>query len=968
MKGPIAWMVRNGVAANLLMVFLFLVGFISVTQLPQESFPSISLGLIQVRVDYPGGTPAEIEEAIIQRVEERIEGIEGIDRVLGTAAENSGVVVIELETSADEQKVLDDIKGAVDQITSFPAEAEEPSVQIVEPFRRVQELVIYGDVPENTLKEAALRIQDDLTALDVISRVDIIGARRYEVAIEVPKDVLRSYDLTLQEVSQAVRRGSLDLPGGSVETDQEEIRVAVRGESATRDGFADIVVRAGANGSILRLGDIATVRDGFEEQDLTSLWNGQPSVTVRVMRSEEDQLLDMAEAIENYVAQDLPSALPRGLNVDLGWDDVAMLESRVNMLLENGLWGFVLVVVALAIFLNLRLAIWTAVGISVCFVGTFAVMSVLDISITMMSLFAFVLALGIVVDDAIVVGEHIYQRREDGLSSVDAAITGARRVAKPVVFAVLTTVAAFTPLMFVPGIMGNVIKSIPIIVIAVLLFSLVEALFIFPYHLSHLPTVGPGKPKSKGWFARFQDAVQRLVQWFVDGWLDRWIRFAIRRWGLTLSGVIAVVLIIFGLMAGGHVPVVLFQELEGNYVFAYLEMPEGTTSTRSREIASRLEEKAWAVGRALQEELPEDDPPLLQNIQTTVGFKQSDALGPASVQAGVQPNIVEVAAQLLGPEERTLPVDVFINAWRDSIGVIPGARLLTVEGSGIDFGAPVLVELTHPDDEALQVAVSDVKAFLAGVSGIVDVFDDRGTPKRELQLELKPQATTLGITLDDLARQVRAAFFGVEGARFQRGQEEVRVYARLPEDERSSVTDLRDYRIRAPGGGAIPLSEVADISYIEAPATIRRIDGRRAVSVSANLVPGTLSSPEANVLAGDYLDELVRDRPGLGYALGGQQGETLESLTWLAFGFLVALVAIYALLAIPFRSYTIPLVIMGAIPLGPDWIGRRSLHHGCSHWDDVDVRAGWTCGGDGERCARDDGLRHDPLPAWDADG
>jgi len=913
-------MARNGVAANLLMVFIIAAGALALLNMPQEIFPEFSLETIQVRVEYPGASPEEVEESIVQRIEEQISGISGVHRVSSSSSENVGIVLAELALGTDVPQALDEIKSAVDRITNFPVDAEEPEVISLESQSQALQIAIHGDVPERTLKELANRVKDDLSTLPEISLVRVTGVRNYEISIEVSKDALRRYGLTLDEITRAVRRGSLDLPGGSVETDREEILVRVQGQNYTRADFEAIIVRGEPDGAVLRLGDIATVHDGFEDADLISTYDGQNTAFVQVLRTGDEQVLHIVDAVQTYLDDELAAILPRGVKVDIWRNEADLLESRLSLLVRNGRLGILLVIVALALFLNLRLAFWTAAGIVLAFTGTFAIMSAFGVALSMTSLFGFILAIGIVVDDAIVVGENIYAERQRGTPPHQAAVRGTQRVSIPVTFAVLTTVAAFTPLLFIPGSIGKFLYVIPIIVIAVLSLSLIEALFILPSHLSHLP---PPSTERRGGvigaFNRLQDAVQRGLDRFIAGPLDRGVSFAVRRPGLVLLGTATVMLIVGGLVAGRYIRFSLLPVIEGEEVVAFLEMPEGTTAQRTQELAQYIEKAGREVARDLQETLPEDEDALVEAVYTSVGERPSQANQPglSATPTFIRSNVAEVTFRLSDPETRSLPAVDLEQAWRERVGAIPSARTLTFNSQLIDLGAPVSVELSHPDLVGLAAAVRALEDRLTRIAGVIDVRDDRGQGKRQLNLTLKPAARTLGITLDDLARQVRGAFFGDEALRLQRGRDEVRVYVRLPKSERNALADLQDYRIRAPGGGEVPLSEVAEVEFGVGSSTIRRIDGRRIVEITAQVNRALITGQEVNsALEGEILPELEGQFPGLRYSFGGEQRQQADALGGLGRGFGMALLAIYALLAIPFRSYVQPLIIMVSIPLG----------------------------------------------------
>jgi len=920
MKTAIAWMARHGVAANLLMVFILAAGLLGLPNIIQEVFPEPELDIVQVRVEYPGASPEEIEEGIVQRVEERIESVEGIRLITSTANEGVGVVMAELNRGEDRARALDEIKAEVDRITSFPLDAEKPEVTTAASRQRVIEIAVYGDVSERALKELAKSIKDDLSTLPEISYVQTSGVRAYEISIEVSKSALRAYGLSLDEVARAVRAASLDLPGGRVDTDQEEILVRVEGQNYDRRDFGEIIVRGSRDGSLLRLDEIADIRDDFEDADLITLYNGKPAAFVQVFRTADEQVLEIVEVVEGFLADELEPSLPAGIEVAIWQNDAELFESRLNLLRKNGLIGLVLVLIALTLFLDLRLAGWTAVGIALSFVGALAIMPWFGISINMLTLFAFILAIGIVVDDAIVVGENIYKEREQGAGPMEAAVKGAQRIAIPVTFAVLTTIVAFTPLLFVPGFIGKFLKWIPMVVIAVLIFSLIESLFVLPHHLSHLPEHAHSKlPRWLRFVERGQEVVQRALHRFIEGPLETAVRFSTQHYGLVIAGAISILLMTVGLVAGRYISFSFLPRIEGDQVVAQVEMPPGTPTSRTLEVAEYLEAVGRQVAAEFQADLPDDHPPLVDAVGLTVGRTPSmqGTPGAGAAPVFIESNIAEVAFQLLDAEERELGSSEFERAWRDAAGEVPGVRNLSFSAQLLSLGAPVSVEISHPDTAALTRIVAEIQDELRRLGGVYDVRNDQSQGKREVQLELKPRARTLGVTLDDLARQVRAAFFGAEALRIQRGTEEVRVYVRLPKDERSTLADIRAYRIVTSSGAAIPLSEVADVRFGTAPSTVRRLDGRRIVEVTAEVDRSVITGQEVNSeLTARILPRVQSDFPKMRYTFGGEQREQAEALSGIFRGFALALFVMYALLAIPFGSYVKPLVIMASVPFG----------------------------------------------------
>ena len=912
-------MARNGVAANLLMLFILIAGLFALGGLVQEVFPEISMDRVSVSVAYPGATPSEIEESIVLKIEEQIEGVEGIKQIRSTAAEGQAAVVAELNLGEDPGRALDDIKARVDRIQTFPVGAERPDVSEVTTRQSVIRLVLYGDVPERALKELAYRTEDALSALPVVSYVETTGIREYEISIEVPLRRLRALGLTLGDVASAVRGGSLDLSAGSIDTRDEEVRIRTIGQNYTQQDFEEIIVLSRADGTVVRLGDIADVRDGFRDVDLIGRYRGQPAAYVEIFRTADEKVLEIVDAVERHLEEEAIPSLPAGVGLEIWNNDADILQSRLGLLVKNGFLGLTLVLLALALFLEIGLAIWVAVGIAVSFVGTFAVMAVLGVSINLMSLFAFILAVGIVVDDAIVVGENIYSERERGSRGVVASIRGARRITGPVIFAVLTTVVAFCPLFFVPSSIGRIIGQIPIIVISVLLFSLLESLLVLPNHLSHLPDRGPGSstrvPRP---IALVQSRVEAGLKRFINGPLERSLRLATGRPGTVIASGVAMIILSVALVPAGIIKVNFMPPVEADLVTASLAMPEGTPVQRTAEVVRSLETTGYEALDRLASASGEDIESLLTGVNVTIGLPARrggpvGAEGPANPQA----NIAAVEFKLVSPEERNVTATDLQQEWREAVGTLPEAKSLSITAELIGFGAPVHVELSHPDPDRLTLLGDTVMARLRELAGVFDVQADQDQGLREIQLDVLPEARTLGLTLDDLARQVRSAFFGNEALRVQRGREDMRVYVRLPEEERNTIADVENYQVRTPNGGEVPLGRVASVRLGNSPTTIQRKDGHRVLTVTADVNTSVVTGDEVtNLLGSEILPELISRSPGLTYSFGGEQQEQVESFGALGSGFALALLAIYALLAIPFGSYTKPLIIMAAIPFG----------------------------------------------------
>lgn len=912
-SGFIAFMAKNGVAANLLMLAMLVAGYMSFTTITQEVFPESSLDTISVSVAYPGATPEEIEESIVQKIEEAVEAIEGTKEITATASEGIGTVNVELELGTDMDRALDDVKSEVDQIQTFPGEAEEPDVRELTTRQIVLRLALYGDVPEATLKETAYELEDAISALPDVSYVQTSAVRDYQIFADVPQDKLRALGLSLTDISRIVAANSLDSPAGAIDTNTEEVRIRTVGQNYNQQDFENIVVLTSRDGDIVRLGDIATVEDGFADTDLITRFNGKPVAFVDVYRTSDERVLDVSEAVLTLLENDYQK--PPGIEYAVWDDNSELLNDRLSLLLKNAAMGLVLVLVALTLFLDLRLALWTAIGIGATFIGAIFILEWAGSSINMFSLFGFILALGLVVDDAVVVGENIYAERERGRSGIGAAIAGGQRVKVPVFFAVTTTVTAFAPLLAVGGTIGKVLADIPLVVIAVLGLSLVEALLVLPYHLSHLPEVGTrSKNRILAKIEDVQGAVDRRFKAFVNGPLDRTLRFTVAAPYFVLSAGVALLIVVVAMLPGGIIKFSFFPNIEADTVSASLEMPAGTTVERTAEVTRRIEA---AAERALERFTDGDsqDAAFLKATYTTIGLASGGG-GPDGFSETFRPNLASVQLSLVSSSERDVSSAAIEEAWREELGPVPEARSMAISSSLLSAGDPINVQLSHPEQETLDRASAQVMTALGRVSGVFDIESDQDEGMQEIELRLKSSAQTLGISLQDVASQVRAAFFGAEAVRVQRGREDVRVYVRLPEQERNSIADIERYQVRVPGGQA-PLSSLADVSFSEAPSVIRREAGRRVATVTADLDDEVVTSQEAaQLLDSEIMPAIIADYPSLQYTFGGEQKEQAESFGALGSAFLLALVVIYGLLAVPFRSYVQPLIIMAAIPFG----------------------------------------------------
>ncbi len=919
MNRAVEWFAKNGVAANLIMILIVFGGFLTVFNLKQEVMPEFSLDMITVSVEYLGAAPQEVEESVCTRIEEAIQGLDGIKRITSTASEGRGNVVVELELGADTRKVVDDVKSRVDAIITFPEQTEKPVIQEITSRRQVIDIALWGDADETTLKFLAEQTRDELTAIPGISQVELANARPYEISIEISERDLRRHGLTFNLVADAVRRSSLDLPGGSVKTSGGEILLRAKGQAYRQRDFEDLVLLTHPDGTHLRLGEVARVNDGFAETDQFSFFDDKPTMMIRVYRSGEQGALDIADKVKSYVAQ-AQDRMPAGITLTTWGDTSKNLLDRLDLMARNGRLGFVLVFFTLALFLRFRLAFWVSLGIPVSFLGAIWLMPTFDVSINMISAFAFIVVLGIVVDDAIVVGESIYTHQQGSHDGLEGAIEGTKAVMTPVVFAVLTSVAAFMPLLMVPGTMGKIMGTIPLIVIPCLLFSLVESLWILPHHLSRLSVKSLVDPSRAGLWrrlqGRFSDSLERFIQTVYRPALDNAIKWRY----LTLATGVATLIVTVGLVGGGWIRFVYFPEVEADFITASLTMPQGTPVRSTALGVERLKETAAALRQQLEEEFGTD---LYRHSYAAVGdqpFRTAqDTMGPG---AGRQVNysgshLGELTIELVPAEDRDISSSDLAERWRELTGSIPDALEMSFNATLFSPGEDINIELTGPDLEELRTAAAELKLHLAEYAGVYEIADSFREGKREMKLQIKPAAEVLGLSLADLARQVRQAFYGEEAQRIQRGRDDIRVMVRYPREERRSLGDLENMRVRTPGGQEVPFDQVAIVDPGRGYASIQRVDRRRSVNVTADVdttqvAPGdVIADLEATVLP-----DIVADHPSVFYSLEGAQAEQRESLAGLQRGFAIALILIYALLAVPLKSYSQPLIIMAAIPFG----------------------------------------------------
>ncbi|MDG2306433.1 MAG: efflux RND transporter permease subunit [Candidatus Binatia bacterium] len=922
MKAAIAWFARNSVAANLLMLVIVVGGLLALPRLKMEIFPAVEADLVLVTVPYRGASPSEVEKGVCIRVEERIQGIEGIERLDCTASEGMGLIMAEVHAWADTDGVLDDIKTEVDAIDTFPAETDNPIIKRATMRARVINVAVYGDVGERTLREYGQKVRDDIAELPGITVAKLRNTRNYEISIEVSESDLGRHALTFDDVVGAVQRSSLDLPAGSIKTSAGEISLRTKGQAYSARDFENIVLVASSDGSRVLVGDVARVIDGFEDTDRWAIFDGQPSVMIQVYRVGDQGALDVAAQVKKYIGE-AQASLPPGLSVTTWQDESVYLRARLNTLLANGRLGFFLIFGVLAMFLRLRLAFWVGLGVPIAMLGTFIALPWFDVSINLLSLFAFLVVLGILVDDAIVVGENIHTHQEKGEDPVESAIEGAQEVAVPVTFGVLTTIAAFSPLLMIPGDMGKMTRQIPIVVITALVFSFIESKMILPAHLAHARARGN---KSGAWssakWKRFQAGVVNGLERFTKGPYARFLQLSVDWRYSTAAAGAALLLITAGLVGGGWVRFHFMPAIEGDNVVAFVTLPQGTPADVTAKAIKQLEASADAVRAELDGAEVVKEGSVFHHTLSSVGEqpyrKRQERESSGSLAGGAnEPHTGEVNIELAPSETRGATSLEVANLWREKTGAIPDAVELGFTSAMFDAGEALHVELRGQDGDGLRDAAAAVRRRLEQYPGVYDVTDSFRGGKQEVALSIRDSAEALGLSLQDLARQVRQAFYGDEAQRIQRGRDDVRVMVRYPRESRRSLGDVEQMRVRMSDGTAVPFSSVGDYELDRGYSTIYRADRRRIVSVTADVNPNVASPNDiAADLSKNVLPALLADFEGITYAMQGEQAEQAEFGTFMLRGFGIAMLVIFALLAIPLGSYVQPLIIMTAIPFG----------------------------------------------------
>ncbi len=897
-RGPIAWMAGHSVAANLMMLLCLAGGVVALWNMKQEVFPDLELDQVLIRVAYPGASPEEVESGIVLVVEEAVRGVDGVDEITSSAGESSGTVTVELLLGVDAEKVARDIQSEVDRITTFPEDSEEPQVSVASRRREVMNLVLYGDVKDTVLHELAERARDQLIQNANVTQVEVSGVPPLEISIEVSQENLRRYGLTLEGVAGRIRNASVDLPGGGIKTRGGEILVRVKERREYGREFGRLPIITTADGSEVLLEQIATIDDGFEETDRYSRYNGQRAVMLNVYRVGDQTPIQVSDAVRGMLA-DINANLPPGVKTSIERDRSNYYRQRVNLLLRNGAIGLALVLITLGLFLEARLAFWVMMGIPISFLASFLILPATGVTINMVTLFAYIIALGIVVDDAIVVGENVYHHHQDGLPFRKAAVRGAREVAMPVTFSILTNIVTFMPLYFIPGMMGKFFKMIPIVVCTVFLISLFESLFILPAHLAH-----QRDRKRRGIFAWLHNRQQGFSHGF-----KKWVRcvygpflaFSLRHRYVTIATAISVLLVAFAFPLSGRMGLKMFPKVESDVSEAQVILPYGSPVAKTEAVMQKL---LTAAREVLAES---GHPELVNGILTEVG------------RHGGHSGRMRVLLADPDVRDKIMSTNEFTNRWRKRVGEVPGVEYLKFasdSGGPGGHGRPVTVELTHRDTDVLAAASAELAVTLSGYGSVKDVDDGYQPGKEQLDFTILPEGKSLGLSARDIARQVRSAFYGAQVLRQQRGRNELKVMVRLPAEDRASEQTINDMMIRTQAGTFVPIRQVAAVRRGRAYTTIQRRNGSRIVQVSADVSPRGKAGEVLEDMKKEALPALLKKYPGLRYSFEGHQADMRKSMDSLMISFPLAMCAIYGLLAIPFRSYAQPMIVMVSIPFG----------------------------------------------------
>ena len=903
----IRWCIQNPITVNLIAIIIVLAGMFSLLNLKREMFPESDLDQIMISVAFPGANPDETEEGICVKIEQALVGLAGVKKISATAAEGAGIIMVEIESGRDLNDMKDQVETRINGISTFPTKSEKSIVQKIEIVKEVLNIVVSGPLAEIELRDLCEQIKDDLLELSEVSKVSVSGLKDFEISIELREEKLRELAMTFEEVARAIRANSLDLTGGKVKTSQKDILLRTKQQSYVRKDFEQIIIRSNADGGIVLLADIADIRDAFADTPISASLDGVRAGLVSVYKTSDEDIIEIAQQVKKYL-KEKETSLPAGVRLYINSDSSTAVQSRIQLLSTNGLQGLVLVFLCLWLFLNFQLSIWVTLVIPVSLLGTFVLLYFFGQSLNMMSLFGLIMALGMLVDNGVVISESIYSRRtqypDEGIGK--SALFGTTDVFWPVIASVSTTIVAFLPLMFMNGIMGKFVKILPITVISCLVVSLFDALISLPSHLAHHL---PEQPSPEEYKKSLRAKIDKAYNWLTEKYGALLVKAVNFRY-ITMGAAIAILLLTLGLVRGGFIQYVMMGVEDSDVITAKITFPEGSSFSTTQQAVEKLTQTLKVTHDAIKKEYGLKDD-LILSTYTISG--QHSGMSPVTGA-----NLGEVSVELVSCENRSINSNVLINKWREVTGQFPGARSLKFSAREMGpGGTPISIQLRGHDFNSMKNAANELKTLLLAYPGVYDVDDDLKQGLSEVRLTLKPSARALGINLSDLVGQVRSGFFGEEVTRLQRGEFDVRVYLRFPTTDRRKLSTMENMIIRTPGGKEVPLMEVADMVRTEGVTEISRVDGKRIVKVSANLDEAKISptSVTDDITSSGALDQICRQH-GVSYAFEGHNKEDREAIAGLIKGFGFALLGIYLILATIFSSYVQPIIIMLAIPFG----------------------------------------------------
>lgn len=913
MSNLVEWFVKNPVAANLIMLVIFGLGVTGYINVGKTAMPSAAMDIINVSVPYLGAGPKEVEDRIVIRLEEAVFDIRGIKRLTGRANEGVGSVTIEIEEGEDVESLLNQVKARVDAINTFPSLSERPIVSRSYAQMNIMNLAIYGEATEFELKELARSVRDRLAAIPGAAKTALDGDRQYEVSVEVSELQLQKFNLTFDQVSNAISQSSTNLPAGTVDSIAGQIQIVTRGQAYVKQDFEDIVVLQNSDGTRVLLKDVANVVDGFTDDHFVVRMNGKQGLFIFIRSESTPDVVKLSAEINRVLDEEIRPSLPDGIEITNWFDTSEIFESRLDMLMWNAITGLVLVFFGLMIFLSPALAGWVTAGIAISFLGCFAILPYTGVALSMISLFAFLLILGIVVDDAIIIGESVHRENQNGNIGDQGAIDGATKVARPVIFSAITTMIFFSPMLMIEGIIGQFILGIPVVVILCLTFSILESLLILPSHLRHLSDKKPNDfariffifipdvviegvaNLTKSAQAKAKAFLSYLITTLYKPLLDK----ALHHKGLSLIIIFSMSMIITSVHGAGWIKMVFNPEVPMNFIQARVQFPAGAPYDIVDEASFILEDKARQIEAEIKQEYPDVD--LFKDL-----LVMADGSGSMAFAFLVFQNIEEV----------NFDVEKYASRWREIMPVIPDAREMSFDFSTAGgSGESINIMLKSSNSDALDVMANDIKEVYSEYNGLYSITDSADTARTEAVLSIMPSAENMGLTLTNLARQVRQAFYGQEVQRVARGKDTVKVMVRLPKEDRRSFDTLDEMRIRTGAGGEVPFESVADVDYQRAYTSIQRTDRQRTLTVKANVNKDIANTAEiVTDIQAKFVDQWKLKYPDVEVSFEGQQKNQQEFVSSLVSGFGLALIAIYILLAVAFNSYSQPFIILTALP------------------------------------------------------